>query len=135
MKKGKKYNLSKKRKNIFAIFSSKLFFFLLIIIFSGVVKLSFDKFREWSWARSTLISQEEKIGRGGEREKDLKNMLDYLQTEGYLIRIVKEKLNLVRPGEKVIFVIPEEEKELTQEKETENKKTFERFLQTLKEIF
>ena len=134
MKRGFSHN--KKKKNIFTIFSSKLVFFVLILILSAMVKIGFEKFKEWNFARNTLVVQEEKIKEEEGRKGNLKEVLDYLRDERYLVRIVKEKLNLVSPGEKVIVVVPEEEDfSQTKSNETETESFFGRVLQKFREIF
>ena len=101
-----------------------------------MVKIGFEKFKEWNFARNTLVVQEEKIKEEEERKGNLKEALDYLRDERYLVRIVKEKLNLASPGEKVIVVVPEEG-DLYQTKSNENKTEsfFGRILQKFREIF
>jgi len=130
-----KRGVSHKKKNIFKIFYSKLFFFLLILIFSGIVKIGFDKFKEWNFARNALIVEEEKINEEKERKDNLKNVLDSLQDERYFIRIIKEKLNLASPGEKVVIVIPEKEEVSQEENGQEEEGFFEKILQKLRDLF
>lgn len=134
MKTRNKYISRKKKKNIFV---SKAALFFLIIILAGVINITYEKFKEWYLAKKILIMQEKEIKEAKGRETSLRDSLDYLRSEGYLIRVIKKKLNLVSPGEKVIFVMPEEKKEddSVQEQETENINFFEKFLRKLKEVF
>ncbi|MFH0987421.1 MAG: septum formation initiator family protein [Patescibacteria group bacterium] len=134
MKKAQRHNFGKKKKGAISLFSSKIFFFLLILVLSGLIRVGYDKFREWSFAKKSLASQEEKIEQAKRRRSDLKNLLNYLQSEGYLIRTVKEKLNLVAPGEKIIFVVPEEDKEELKI-EAKNDNFFTTFFRAIKEKF
>lgn len=128
MKRRKKNQLSRKEKHFFSIFSSKIFFFFLILILAGIVKICFGKFQELSWAKDILTSQEVKIKEQKERKEKLKRTFEDLQSEEYLMRILKEKLNLVKPGERVIYILPEEEKK---EEVIEGKS----FLERLKNFF
>jgi len=117
----------RKRKNIFF---SRLFFFVLIILLAGLVKANIHKFREWQQARRLLLSQEEKIQKQKEKKQKLERLLECFQNEDYLNNIVKQKLNLVEPEEKIIYVLPEKE-----EKEKEETSQPKNFLEQLKQIF
>lgn len=123
--------VNRKQKKFVKILSSKVFLFFLILVCAGVVKLTIEKYIDVSKAESFLKEQQEKIKEGEEKNKELKNNLKYLQSKEYLESVVKKKLNLVKPGEKVIYVMPEEEKK-DEKKETENKKSF---WESVKEIF
>ncbi len=111
-----------KKKNIFlATFFPKVLCFVLILILAGIVKSSFDKFSNWKEAKNILAFKEETIEKEKEKLNNFKKILDYFQNPEYLERTVKEKLNLVRPGEKVIYVLPPKE---GQEKKPPETKSF-----------
>lgn len=133
MRRKRKYNPYKKKKSVF---TSRLFCFFLIILLAGAIHVCFKKFEEWRWAEETLTTQEGKIVQEEGKKRRLKDMLDYFLSEGYLIRTIKEKLNLVSPGEKVIFVVPEEEEEdASQDKESKNSGFLEGILRRIEEVF
>jgi len=117
----------RKRKSIFF---SRFFFFVLIILLAGLVKANIHKFREWQQARRLLLSKQEKIQKQKEKKQKLERLLECFQNEDYLNNIVKQKLNLVEPEEKIIYVLPEKE-----EKEKEETSKPKNFLEQLKQIF
>jgi len=122
---------TKRRRNVFsAVFFSRFFFFVLILILAGVAKISFEKFKEWQQAHKILISKEEKIEKQKERKEKLEALLRRLQNEDYLKNITKERLNLVEPEERVIYVLPEKE-----EREKEESSKDKGFLEKLREMF
>ena len=123
--------VNRKQKKFVKILSSKVFLFFLILACAGIVKLTIEKYIEVSKAKATLQTEQERIKEGEDKNKELKNTLKYLQSKEYLEGVAKKKLNLVKPGEKVIYVMPEEEKE-EEKKETEKKKSF---WENVKEIF
>ena len=115
--------VNRKKKKFVKILSSKVFLFFLILACAGIVKLTFEKYIEVSKAKVTLETEQQKIKEGEEKNKELKNTLKYLQSKEYLESVAKKKLNLVKPGEKVIYVMPEEE-EKEEKEEKEKKKSF-----------
>ena len=126
MKKKKK----RKKRTFFTVFSSKLFLFVLILVLAWIGKATINKFMSWDQAKSALISEEVKIQEEKERNKELKETLEYFQSEDYLERTIKEKLNLAKPGEKVIYILPEKE-----DRDSEEYFKKEGLWEKLKEIF
>lgn len=119
-----------RKKNTFlTTFFPKVLCFVLILILAGIVKSSFDKFSNWKEAKNVLALKEETIEKEKEKLNNFKKILDYFQNPEYLERTVKEKLNLVRPGEKVIYVLPPKEEQGKKPPETKS------FWERLKEIF
>ena len=51
----------KQKGGFWRIFSSKVFLFLIIFIFAGMAKATFDKYVSWRQANSALTEVEEKI--------------------------------------------------------------------------
>jgi len=119
----------RKKRTFFTVFSSRLFLFVLILVLAWVGKSTIDKFMSWSQAKDALISEETKIQEEEEKNKSLKETLEYLQSEDYLEKTVKEKLNLAKPGEKIIYVLPEEDENSGESLKNEG------FWEKLKEIF
>lgn len=124
-----------KKNSFFKIFSSKIFLFVLILLFAGVAKITIEKFIEVKKAQEIINKEQQNIKEKEEKNKVLEEKLKYFQNKEYLENIAKEKLNLVKPGEKVIYILPKEEKE-EKEKELEEK-TEEKmsFWESLKSIF
>ena len=84
----------------------------------------------WDQAKDALIAEETKIQEEEEKNEGLKKTLEYFKSEDYLERTIKEKLNLAKPGEKVIYVLPEKE-----DKDSEEYFKKEGLWEKLKEIF
>lgn len=129
-----KMRVSKKQKKFVKIFSSKLFLFVLILLFAGITKITIEKYIEVQKAKATLKEEQENIKKGERKSKELEETLKYFQSKEYIEGVAKKKLNLVKPGEKVIYVMPEEEKE-GKEKEEEQEKQKKSFWESVKEIF
>lgn len=107
----------KQKKSSGRIFSSKIFLFLLIIIAAGAGKLTFDKYYSWTQAKSDISEVEKEIETEKQKNANLKQQASEAQNNEYLENVIKEKLNLVKPGEKVIYVLPENEEPPAKEKE------------------
>ncbi len=122
----------KQKGGFWRIFSSKIFLFLMIFVFAGMAKATIDKYLSWKQVKNTLTAVEENIQSEQQRSENLKKEVNEAQSEEYIERITKERLNLVKPGEKVIYVLPETppEQELTEED-----KTNEGFWEKIKRIF
>jgi len=120
--------MAKRKKKFVRIFSSKLVLFLLIIACAGLAKVTIEKYIEVSKAKATLKGEERKVKENEEKSKKLEEMINYFQSKEYLESIARKKLNLVKPGEKVIYVIPEkmeaEKKESQTKNNNQNKKNF-----------
>jgi len=123
--------LKKKEKKFIKIFSSKIFLFFLILILAGFSKVCLDKFFEVQEARKIVLEGEEKIEGIELKSKKLEAELKKLQDKKHLENIAKEKLNLARPGEKVIYVLPEEEKK-AKEKESREKGFWDQLMEIFK---
>jgi cell division protein FtsB len=126
--------VSKKQKKFVKILSSKLFLFVLILLFAGITKITIEKYIEVQKAKATLEEEQKNIKEGEKKSKELEETLKYFQSKEYIESVAKKKLNLVKPGEKVIYVMPEEEKE-KEKKEEEQKEKEKSFWDNLKEIF
>jgi cell division protein FtsB len=120
----------KQKNGFFRVFSSKLFLFLLIIVLAGIGKVTFEKYLSWNQARNTLSTIEKKVQEEKAKSEELNKKVDELQNEEYIERVIKEKLNLAKPGEKVIYILSEEE-EGREEEVSKNEGLWEK----LKEIF
>jgi cell division protein FtsB len=111
----------KKQKKFVKILSSKVFLFFLILLSAGVIKLTIEKYTEVSKARATLKTEKQKIEEGEKKTEEMKAMLKYLTSKEYIESIAKKKLNMVKQGEKVIYVLPEK---IEKKEKKEKKKSF-----------
>lgn len=89
--------------------SSKIFLLILILLVGGMAKITYSKFIEVREARELLSQKEKKIQEAKERNQQLEEALQYF--EGNLKEVAKQKLNMVEPNEKVMYVFTESEKE------------------------
>lgn len=124
-----------KRKKFVKTLSSKFFLFCLILAFAGLAKITVEKYIEVDKAKATLNQEQKKIKEGEKKNTELKETLKYFQTKEYFENIAKKKLNLVKPGEKVIYVMPEKEEEEKKIKEEETKKGEKSFWEKVREFF
>ena len=63
---------------------------------------------------------ETKIAELQKRNEDIKGEIDYTETEGFLEREGKARLNLKKPGEEVAVIVQEEEKKSNNQQESKN---------------
>jgi len=104
----------------FAVASLGLVFFLI------VTNLKIYQRRSILNARIAELKKEVEILE--DRNKNLKENIDYVESEDYLERVAREQLNMKKPGEEVVVIQKEEGKE---EKNQEDKNWWEK----LKGIF
>jgi cell division protein FtsB len=121
--------IKKSQKKFIKVLSSKVFLFCLLFLFAGLVKITVEKYMEVQSAKATLDGSQERIQSGETKNKKLKETLKHFQSKEYVESIAKEKLNLVRPGEKVIYVLPAKKKPAAKDKSSKN------FWDSLKAIF
>ena len=69
--------------------------------------MTIEKFISWNRSSATLAVEEEKIQKEREKKEEFEKTLEYFKSEDYLERTAKEKLNLAKPGEKVIYILPQ----------------------------
>lgn len=123
-----------KKKGFFRIFSSKLFLFVLILLFAGIAKITIQKYIEVKGAKDALDKEQKTIQEKEDKNKSLEEKLKYFQSKEYIENVAKEKLNLVKPGEKLIYVLPKEEKEQKEAEQKEQQKE-KSLWESLKSIF
>lgn len=126
--------MDRKRKKFFKVFSSRLFLFLLIIATAGLAKITVEKYLEVSKLKATLQKEEEKVKEDENRLKKLEETIKSFEDKEYLERIVRKKLNLIKPGERVIYVIPEKAKEQKSQENREEKKKDKNIFEKIKEF-
>ena len=119
----------KNRKNVFKkLFSSRFFLFILIIVFAGIAKMTFSKFEEWGAAKASFDAKKETIASKEVEKETLEEEIKNSKNERFVEKATKQKLGLVSPGEKVIYVLNEREEETEEEEEKG-------IIEKLKEIF
>lgn len=123
----------KNKKNASFIFSSGFFLFILILIFAGISKITVEKFNEWKKIKEVLDLKKKEINLMKEEIDNLKKTLTDLENPSYLELIIKERLNLIKEGEKVINVSQEKEDKKIEKKEEGN--FLKDFLENLKQKF
>ncbi len=108
--------MSKPKNNFKRIISSKLFLFLmslaLIVLGVNLIQETYKKYH-LSKEIEQLRAEAERLETGNDQ---LAELMEYLKQEAYLEKEARIKLNLKRPGEKVVIVpegapLPEELKE------------------------
>lgn len=127
----------KNKKNTSFIFSSGFFLFILILIFAGISKITVEKFNEWKKIKEVLDLKKKEISLMKEEIDNLKKTLADLENPSYLELIIKERLNLIKEGEKVINVSQEKE-DKKEDKKIEKKEEgnfLKDFLESLKQKF
>ena len=67
-----------------------------------LVEISYKK----SQIKKRLPPLEEKIEKAKEKKENLSEMMDYYNTEAYLEKQARSKLNLKKEGEEVVIVVP-----------------------------
>lgn len=123
------------RKKFVKILSSRIILFLLIIAVAAMAKVTFEKYKEVSKAKSTLKEEEKKTKDVQQKLEKLEAEMKYYQSKEYLESIARKKLNMAKPGEKVIYVIPEEEKvKKEEEQKVDQQKKNKSFWERLKEF-
>ncbi|MBP6931497.1 MAG: septum formation initiator family protein [Candidatus Pacebacteria bacterium] len=107
---------------------SLIVLFLIFIIFAYNMVGLFAKERETAKTKSLVL---DKMNALQEREKSLTQSIDQLKTEKGSEILIRDKYQVVRPGEKMLVIVDKAELEV---EENENKKEH-GFLNWLKNLF
>lgn len=126
--------MARKRKKFVRILSSRITLFFLIIAVAAMAKVTFEKYIEVSKAKATLKQEEKKTKEAQQRLEKLETEIQYYQSKEYLESIARKKLNLAKPGEKVIYVIPEEKQNENEQKAESQEKKNKSFWERVKEF-
>jgi cell division protein FtsB len=107
---------AKGRRNFLLLLFSSSFFSIILILVLILIWFGFFKvyFQKKEIAKEIFALEEEIKKLEGERSNLLKT-LEYLKSDFYKEKEAREKLEMQKPGEKVIIILPEEEKEKTEE--------------------
>lgn len=109
-----------------------------IVLISGIVlAVGLLVFANWKMGqkRADLLSQidslKQEIAELEKKNEDMKKGISQSTQEGYLEKEARERLNLKKPGEEVVVVVPPKEGEQTKEP----KNFLERWLEIIKSKF
>ena len=90
------------------IFSSKIFlFFLLVILLILGSSLGREFYRKYRLQKE-FDSLKSEIDKLENKNQDLASMLEYLNKESNLEKEARRRLNLKKPGENVVVIVPPE---------------------------
>jgi len=104
--------------------------FILILILGAMLKNLFVKYGEFKKIQEEYLAKQKELNLEEKQNKALQEKLKLFENEEFLKKEAKEKLNLVEPGEKVIYIIKEGENE-----EEKEKQSSQNLWDTLKSIF
>lgn len=91
----------------FRIFSSKIFF-VLVLIFSIYLAMNLYKdLNQRKKVKNEINNLTSQIDSVSKQNDELKNLISYFGTDDYIESFSREKLGLKKPGEKIL-VLPEE---------------------------
>ena len=107
---------SRDKKNFLSLLFYSSFFSIILILILILILFGFFKvhFQKEEIAKEIFALEEEIKKLEGERI-NLLETLEYLKSDFYKEKEAREKLEMQKPGEKVIIILPEEEKEKTEE--------------------
>lgn len=113
-------NRFSKRENIFkrTVLSSKLFSILALIVIILIAYPFVKKINQQRILNREIRELEEEVGRVEDKNKDLRELIDYLGSDSFAEKEARSNLDLKKPGEKVVIVKGVEE-------EIENKEDIE----------
>ncbi|TSC89496.1 MAG: hypothetical protein G01um10142_519 [Parcubacteria group bacterium Gr01-1014_2] len=114
------------------VFNRQIFFTFVLLVSAGFLSwLVFKELPQKLEIEKQLGDIRGQIGNLKKEEERQKGLLEYLNTESYLEKQARLRLNLKKEGEEVVFIYKKDEakKEETMEKKNENP-----FLSKLKEL-
>jgi len=94
----------KKDKFFKRFLSSKIFFILGIVIFGFLLVALLNKFFESREIDQEIKESEQEIARLETKNLELKELLNYLDTDAFLEQEARLKFNMQKPGESVMVV-------------------------------
>ncbi|MFA5412977.1 MAG: septum formation initiator family protein [Patescibacteria group bacterium] len=94
----------KKELNARRVLSSKLFLFLGIIVLGFLIFSFGKKFLESGEIDEEIKTTGEEIARLEEKDEELQDFLDFLNTDAFLEQEARLKFNLQKPGESVVII-------------------------------
>jgi cell division protein FtsB len=106
-----RYNIvmvKQKESLFFRIFSSKIFFALILIFSVYLATNLYKDLQQRKRVKQEIENLKSQINDIDKQNSDLKNLITYFETDEYVESFSREKLGLKKPGEKII-VLPKEE--------------------------
>ncbi len=94
--------------------------FVLILALGFMMKNIFVKYGEFKKMQEEYLAKEKELSLEKKQNKDLQQKLKLFENEEFLKKETKDKLNLVEPGEKVIYIIKEENKNEEEKQSSQN---------------
>ncbi len=94
----------KKDKFFKRFLSSKIFFILGIVVFGFLLFALLNKFFESREIDQEIKESEQEIARLETKNLELKELLNYLDTDAFLEQEARLKFNMQKPGESVMVV-------------------------------
>ena len=91
---------------------SPFFIFLLILILIGVIIAAGKESRHRYQTNEEINDLERKISSLKDRKEALLNFLDYFNSEAFLEKEARLKLNLLKEGEKLVIISSDKETDL-----------------------
>ncbi len=88
------------------LLSSKLFLFLIIVVLIAlIVSLLQESYRKYQLTKE-INNLKSEIERLEGNNKQMANLMEYFKEESYMEKEARLKLNLKKPGEKVVILSP-----------------------------
>lgn len=100
--------VKQKESLFFRIFSSKIFFALVLIFSIYLATNLYKDLQQRKRVKQEIENLKSQINDVDKQNSDLKNLITYFETDEYVESFSREKLGLKKPGEKII-VLPKEE--------------------------
>lgn len=100
--------VKQKESLFFRIFSSKIFFALILIFSVYLATNLYKDLQQRKRVKQEIENLKSQINDIDKQNSDLKNLITYFETDEYVESFSREKLGLKKPGEKII-VLPKEE--------------------------
>lgn len=94
--------------------------FVLILALGFMMKNIFVKYGEFKKMQEEYLAKEKELSLEKKQNKDLQKKLKLFENEEFLKKETKDKLNLVEPGEKIIYIIKEENKNEEEKQSSQN---------------
>lgn len=88
---------------------NKLFILTLLILFLCISFLAYRKYHNQDKARENIVFLKKELEEQKESKIKLKEELELLNSPAYIEKMAREKLNLKKPGEKVLIIKETEE--------------------------
>ena len=85
-------------------FGSKFFLLLVVLIFLFIVYSLWGEKKEYTVNKDSLAQLETEVGELEQQNLDLAQVIKYLRSSDYTETEARKKLNMQKPGEKVVIV-------------------------------